>query len=68
MNTARAAIKAAYAAGWIDDEPAWLDLLEMRNASSQTYRESLALDIYRRIHLSAPLLRAVLPKLQEQFP
>lgn len=68
VNSARTAIRAAYAAGWIDDEPAWLDLLEMRNASSHTYRESMALEIYERIRLRAPSIRAALPKLREQLP
>jgi nucleotidyltransferase substrate binding protein (TIGR01987 family) len=67
-NSARTAIRAAYAAGWIDDEPAWLDLLEMRNASSHSYRESMALEIYDRVRLRAPVIRAALPKLQAQLP
>lgn len=67
-NTARAAIKACYAAGWIDDEAAWLDLLEMRNAMSHTYREAMAKDIYRRIRLRTPMIRAALPELGAQVP
>jgi nucleotidyltransferase substrate binding protein (TIGR01987 family) len=67
-NSARAAIKAAFAAGWINDEVAWLDLLDMRNASSHTYREAMAKDIYRRIRLRAPMIRAALPELRRQLP
>jgi nucleotidyltransferase substrate binding protein (TIGR01987 family) len=67
-NSARSAIKAAYAAGWIDDEPAWLDLLDMRNASSHTYREAMAQDVYRRIKLRTPMIRAALPTLRAQLP
>jgi nucleotidyltransferase substrate binding protein (TIGR01987 family) len=67
-SSARSAIKAAYAAGWIDDEAGWLDLLDMRNATSHTYRESVAQDIYRRIRLRVPMIRKALPKLQSQLP
>lgn len=67
-NTAREAIRAAFAAGWIDDETGWLDLLGMRNASSHTYREAMARDIYGRIKLRTPMIRAALPKLRAQLP
>jgi nucleotidyltransferase substrate binding protein (TIGR01987 family) len=67
-NTARSAIKAAFAAGWIDDEAGWLDLLDMRNATSHTYKESVARDIYRRIGLRAPMMRRALPGLRAQLP
>jgi len=67
-NSARAAIKAAYEAGWINDEAAWLDLLDMRNASSHTYRQAMAQDIYRRIRLRTPMIRAALPELRRQLP
>ncbi|HEY5046993.1 MAG TPA: HI0074 family nucleotidyltransferase substrate-binding subunit [Rhizomicrobium sp.] len=67
-NTARAAIKAAFAAGWIEDETAWLDLLDMRNATSHTYREAVARDVYRRIGLRVPMIRAAMPGLRAQLP
>jgi nucleotidyltransferase substrate binding protein (TIGR01987 family) len=67
-NSARAAIKTAYAAGWIDDEAAWLDLVDMRNATSHTYREAMAKDVYRRIKLRTPMIRTALPKLLAQAP
>jgi nucleotidyltransferase substrate binding protein (TIGR01987 family) len=68
IGTARSVIKAAYAAGWIDDEAAWLDLLDMRNATSHTYREAVARDIYRRIALHAPMLRSTFPRLKGKLP
>jgi nucleotidyltransferase substrate binding protein (TIGR01987 family) len=67
-NSARSAIEAAYAASWITDKAAWLDLLDMRNAMTHTYREALAMDIYRRIRLRTPLMRAALPELRKQLP
>jgi nucleotidyltransferase substrate binding protein (TIGR01987 family) len=67
FGTARAAIKGAYAAGWISDESAWLDLLDMRNATSHTYREALARDVYRRIKGRAPMLRDAVSALKRQL-
>ena len=66
-NSARAVIKAAFAAGWIDDEADWLDLLEIRNATSHTYREATARDVYQRIRLRTPMIRKALPKLMAQL-
>jgi nucleotidyltransferase substrate binding protein (TIGR01987 family) len=67
-SSARAAIKAAFAAGWIDDEVAWLDLLDMRNATSHTYREAVTRNVYGRIKLRTPMIRGSLPKLRPQLP
>jgi nucleotidyltransferase substrate binding protein (TIGR01987 family) len=67
-SSPRAAIKAAYAMGWIDDEAGWLDLLDMRNATSHTYREAAARDAYRRIRVRTPMLRAALPRLLARLP
>jgi nucleotidyltransferase substrate binding protein (TIGR01987 family) len=67
-NSARAAIKAAFAAGWIDDEDGWLDLLDMRSATSHSYREATARDVYERIKRRTPMIRAALPRLRAQLP
>jgi nucleotidyltransferase substrate binding protein (TIGR01987 family) len=67
FGTARAAIKGAYAAGWIADETGWLELLEMRNATSHTYREALAQDVYRRIKARARILGAAVAELKRQL-
>ncbi len=57
LGTARAVLKRAYSAGWIDDEEGWIDLLTVRNTISHVYDERKALEIYRRIGACAPLLR-----------
>jgi nucleotidyltransferase substrate binding protein (TIGR01987 family) len=67
FGTARASIKGAYAAGWISDEAGWLDLLDMHNATSHTYREALARDVYRRIKARAPMLCAIFSELKSRF-
>jgi len=48
-NSPKAALRQAYRLGWLDDEERWLEILEDRNLTSHTYREPLALEIYRRI-------------------
>lgn len=66
--TPRATIRAAYSAGWIEDEAAWLDLLDMRNATSHTYRESLAKEVYERIRARAPMLKSTATELRSRLP
>jgi len=64
LGTARAVLKTAYAAGWIDDEVGWIDLLAMRNATSHVYNEAMARDIYRRIGTNMPMMRKALAVLK----
>ncbi|HSC19871.1 MAG TPA: nucleotidyltransferase substrate binding protein [Rhizomicrobium sp.] len=66
--TPRATIRAAYGAGWIKNEAAWLDLLDMRNATSHTYREALAQEVYGRIRVRAPMLKRAAAELRERLP
>ena len=56
--TPRDAFKAAFAAGWINDEAGWFELMKMSNATSHIYDEAMAKDIYGRIRVHASLLRA----------
>jgi nucleotidyltransferase substrate binding protein (TIGR01987 family) len=67
LGTARAVIKEAYAAGWIDDENGWLDLLRMRNETSHIYNETAARSVYLRIRKCAPLMAAALKVLRAQL-
>ncbi len=64
--TARGIFKGAYAMGWIDDEAGWIELLEMRNATSHVYNEKMARDIYGRIRNRAGLLRQAVSALKAQ--
>lgn len=65
--TPREAIKAAFRAGWIDDESAWLEMLADRNATSHVYNEAQARSIYVRIRTHAPQLRNTYRLLAERF-
>ena len=42
-------IKSAYAAGIIDDEQKWLDMLDSRNEVSHSYNEEVAADIVNAV-------------------
>jgi nucleotidyltransferase substrate binding protein (TIGR01987 family) len=48
-------LKLAFQQGWIDEEGAWLAMLDDRNLTSHTYNESTAVEIYKRLrsHLTA---------------
>ena len=55
VNTPRESIQQAYTIHWLNDESEWLSMLKDRNLTSHTYKEDLALEIYRRLpaHFSA---------------
>jgi nucleotidyltransferase substrate binding protein (TIGR01987 family) len=63
-NSPKAVLQQAYRQGWLDDEQAWLRLLEDRNLTSHTYQEPLALEIYRRIPSHHGAMRAVAQELR----
>ncbi len=55
--TPRETLRAAYKAGWIDDEAVWLAMLDDRNTSSHVYDEATAKRIYENIRRNVPTLR-----------
>lgn len=48
-STPREALQAAYGAGWLRDETAWLQMLKDRNETSHTYSEPTARRVYESI-------------------
>lgn len=47
VKTPRESLKQAFAAGWISDETAWLDMLDTRNTTSHLYlHEDLVEEAY----------------------
>ena len=56
--TPREALRRAFQAGWIDDEEAWLEMLQNRNLTSHTYNEALAGQVYDAIRRDFAVLEA----------
>lgn len=48
-KTPRDCFKEAFAAGIIDDNEAWINMIEDRNITSHTYEENSANEIYQKI-------------------
>jgi nucleotidyltransferase substrate binding protein (TIGR01987 family) len=57
-STPRDVLRAAYKAGWLTDEAAWLAMLDDRNTSSRVYDEATARRIYDSIGRNLPTFRA----------
>ena len=48
-NSPKSAFRVAFKLGWIKDEGLWLDMLDDRNQTTHTYRESTAEAVYANI-------------------
>ena len=66
-NTPREALQKAYAARWIEDETAWLQMLRDRNETSHIYDEAAARRIYEHIRLNFPVLKRTFRFLADRF-
>lgn len=53
-TTPRETLRAAFQAGWLADEGAWLQVLRDRNETSHTYNEATAKRIYANVRLAFP--------------
>ena len=52
----RTAFSVAWRNEWIADEAAWLDMLDARNKTSHTYRESMAREVFQGLPRHLPHL------------
>ena len=55
----RMAVATAWRNRWISDEALWFDMLEERNKTSHTYRESMAQEVFDDLPRYLPSLRAL---------
>lgn len=52
--------------GFISDVQLWLEAIEMRNLSSYTYDDELALKVFKFVRSFAPQFRSLLEKIENQ--
>jgi len=62
------ALQKAYAAGWLDNEQLWLDMMKDRNETSHTYKKNKALEIYEHIKIYYPEMRKSYEFIVKKFP
>ena len=67
INTPRESIQQAYAIHWLNDESEWLSMLKDRVLTSQTYKDDLALEIYRRLPAHFAAMMALYQLLNTRF-
>ena len=63
----REVLQAAYAGNLIENESAWIRMLEDRNQTSHAYNEELADAIYGRIKTYFPILKTTYLALEERY-
>ena len=62
-NSPKAALKAAFSNGWVQEEEVWLDMLSARNKMSHTYSAADALHVFDKL----PAYARALQELAEQL-
>lgn len=66
-STPREALKAAYAVDLINNESAWLEMLNDRNLTSHIYDEDTALRIHEHVKSHLPLLKETFDALKKRL-
>lgn len=66
-NSPKSALQKAYALKLIDDEQTWLDMMEDRNLTSHTYRQTNAKEIVEHLSLYAHVMRKTYDKLKDDY-
>ncbi|MFD1851712.1 nucleotidyltransferase substrate binding protein [Oceanobacillus bengalensis] len=66
-KTPRETLKHAFAAGWLENEQAWLQMLRDRNETSHVYDEEMARKIYENISSYFPEMQTTFQRLKEKF-
>lgn len=67
VNSPKSVMRLAYAAGVLNGESQWIDLLNARNLTSHVYDEATAQAIFEQIEaVFAPLLRSLVSALADR--
>lgn len=67
-TTPRETLKIAYQIGWINEEDLWVQMLADRNATSHTYDEPIAFEIYNNIKNYYPALLQLAQLIRAKHP
>ena len=68
VKTPRESLKQAFAAGWLSDETAWLDMLDARNTTSHLYlHQDLVEEAYDDIRKNFPELERTYQFLRDRY-
>jgi nucleotidyltransferase substrate binding protein (TIGR01987 family) len=63
----RDVLEKAFQYSLIDDEKAWLKMLDDRNNTSHTYEEEVAMQIFRNIKTHYPIMQETFDQLRKKF-
>lgn len=67
VNSPKSVMKQAYADGLLDEEQAWIDLLNARNLTSHIYDEATANGVFQKIRdVYCPLFQELIQSLNKQ--
>lgn len=66
VYSARDSIKGAFKTGIIEDDPRWLEMIELRNLARQPYNEETAQEIFAALPGLLPLYKTLLLKSKEK--
>lgn len=67
VNSPRSVLLTSHKLGLIENEALWLDMMEDRNLTSHTYKDSLAQEIYKHIKGYGPILKTTFDKLSQRY-
>lgn len=67
LNSPKAVMRQAYAAGLLEDDLPWIELLKARNLAAHVYDEATANDIFTQVRADfVPLFHDLLQKLKQE--
>ena len=67
VSSPREALAKSYQLSLIDDEQAWLEMLDDRNSTSHEYNQEKAKEIYKRIKLHFPVIESTYNNLKKKY-